>query len=127
MAVLLSLCRSDLTLTRAGRVGNATPRGVLGQFASPYFVTRSPATLNVQGVRLVSLAPSCLVWLATCPSTEGQIDPLPCAEPGGGGGPPGARWVLGGGGGPPPPAPPRAGLETLPAAEDAALTLADSH
>src|SRR3990167_3728257 len=84
MAGLLSLCRSDLTLTWAGRVVNATARGVLGQFASPYFVTRSPATLNVQGVRLVSLAPSCLVWLAPGPSPEAQIAPFPCAEPGAG-------------------------------------------
>ena len=40
-------------------------RSVLGHCASPYFVTRWPATLNVQGVRLASLASSCLVWLAT--------------------------------------------------------------
>src|SRR5439155_12747543 len=62
-------------------------REVLGQFASPYLsnhftarlafgcgshghVTRSPATLNVQRVRWAKLAPSCLVWLATWPSTE---------------------------------------------------------
>src|SRR6266536_6576467 len=63
-------------------------RGGLGQFASPYLsnhftarlaltaavgnghVTRSPATLNVQRVRWAKLAPSCLVWLATWPSTE---------------------------------------------------------
>ncbi len=37
----------------------------VGQFASPYFVTRSPATLNVQRVRWAKRAPSCLVWLAT--------------------------------------------------------------
>ena len=48
----------------AGGAGPPSP-GVLGQCASPYFVTRSPATLNVQKVRLASRAPSCLVWLAT--------------------------------------------------------------
>src|SRR6266542_5083624 len=53
------------------------PRRVLGQFASPYFVTPSPATLSVQKVRWAKRAPSCLVWLATCPSTEGHIDPFP--------------------------------------------------
>ena len=44
--------------------------GVLRQFASPYFVARSPATVNVQEVRLPSRALSRLVWLATCRSTE---------------------------------------------------------
>src|SRR5712692_5644203 len=61
-----------------------------GQFVSPYssnyftarlaltaavgngHVTRSPATLNVQRVRWAKLVPSCLVWLATCPSTEAK-------------------------------------------------------
>ena len=47
------------------RIVNSSGFRVLGQFASPYFVPRSPGTLNVQGVRLASLAPSCLVWLAT--------------------------------------------------------------
>src|SRR2546425_5551828 len=68
-------------------VGNVQPgvklvfRGVLGQFASPYFVTRSPATLNVQRVRWAKLAPSCLVWLATCPSTEAKVTHyLPSAD-----------------------------------------------
>src|SRR5215472_12859079 len=39
---------------------------VLRQFASPYFVARSPGMLDVQEVRLASLALSRLVWLATC-------------------------------------------------------------
>src|SRR5215469_7388334 len=43
---------------------------VLRQFASPYFVARAPGMLNVREVRLASLAPSRLVWLATCHSTR---------------------------------------------------------
>src|SRR5215472_18718716 len=43
---------------------------VLRQFASPYFVARSPGMLNVQEAGLASLAPSRLVWLATCHSTR---------------------------------------------------------
>src|SRR5574341_1511005 len=46
--------------------GPMTRSRVLGQSASP-------ATLNVPNVRRASRAPSCLVWLATCPSTEGHI------------------------------------------------------
>src|SRR5438445_9238876 len=75
--------------------GARTQRWGLGQCASPYLsshftarlaltaavgnghVTRSPATLNVQRVRWAKLAPSCLVWLATCPQYRGQIDPPP--------------------------------------------------
>src|SRR5215472_6449209 len=48
--------------------GKRRPVAVVGQFASPYFVARSPATVNVQEVRLPSRAPSRLVWLATCPT-----------------------------------------------------------
>jgi len=57
--------RATLVYPLAGDIVKQNLQRVLGQFASPYFVTRSPATLNVQRVRLASLAPSCLVWLAT--------------------------------------------------------------
>ena len=43
---------------------------MLRQFASPYFVARSPGMLNVQEVRLASPALWRLVWLATCHSAR---------------------------------------------------------
>src|SRR5437867_5270016 len=53
--------------------------GVLGRFASPCFVLGRQRRSAAQRVRLASLAPSGLVWLATRPSTRGKIDPLPAA------------------------------------------------
>src|SRR5213593_2320555 len=78
--------------------GARTQRWGLGQFASPCLsshftarlaltaavgnghVTRSPATLNVQRVRRAKLAPSCLVWLATCPSSEAKLNATELAQ-----------------------------------------------
>src|SRR5215472_10205137 len=56
--------------TQYAASGKGVNRRVLRQFASPYFVARSPGMLNVQEVRLESLASSRLVWLATCHSTR---------------------------------------------------------
>jgi len=56
--------RSERTILKRAR------SRVLRQFASPYFVARSPETVNVQEVRLSSRALSRLVWLATCRSTK---------------------------------------------------------
>src|SRR5262252_5770808 len=57
--------------------GKSRRRTVLRQFASPYFVARSPATVDVQEVRLPSRASSRLVWLATCHSTKLMHYPPP--------------------------------------------------
>src|SRR5437867_5030075 len=46
--------------------------GVLGRFASPCFVLGRQRRSAAQRVRLASLAPSGLVWLAARPSTQDQ-------------------------------------------------------
>src|SRR6266849_3728998 len=48
-----------------GHSNHFTARLALTAAGGNGHVTRSPATLNVQRVRWVKLAPSCLVWLAT--------------------------------------------------------------
>src|SRR5439155_20293240 len=51
--------------------------GVLGRFASPCFVLGRQRRSAAQRVRLASLAPSGLVWLATRPSTQAELTQYP--------------------------------------------------
>src|SRR5207249_9891441 len=78
---VLSPVRKPIVFCPACRV----PR-FLGQFASRYFVARSPGVLGVALLRLRGPAPSRLVSLATCPSPSrrssgSQLDPGPPPPP----------------------------------------------
>src|SRR5713226_8877305 len=66
--------RLVLRLVRQGLI----PAGT-GPIASPYFVLGRQRRSTYTHVRLASLAPSGLVWLATWPSTLRQTDPVPPA------------------------------------------------